>query len=94
MKVKKNPYFIYEQYSQITTKKKLNQPSISARDLSDDAEIVIVPKGQQGVPARTEDSDSDEDFFKSPQFPSGFPFVPQSSFGFNIGFSDSFSGKS
>jgi len=64
---------------------------LPARDLSDDAEIVIVPKGQQGVPARAQDSDSEEDFFKSPQFPSGFPFVPQSSFGFNIGFSDSFS---
>lgn len=62
--------------------------SIPARDFNDDAEIVIVPKGQQGVAAKTEDSD--EDFFKN----TGFPFTPQSSFGFNIGFSDSFSGKS
>lgn len=60
---------------------------LSARDLSDDAEIVIVPKGQQGVPAKAESSD--EEFFKN----TGFPFS-QPSFGFNIGFSDSFAGKS
>ncbi|KAL5279326.1 hypothetical protein ACFFRR_003733 [Megaselia abdita] len=58
---------------------------LPARNLNDDAEIVIVPKGQQGVAAKTEDSD--EAFFKN----TGFPFTPTSSFGFNIGFSDSFS---